>query len=167
MSSSKVLNNLNIRKYPSYESYKASTPDPDDLCVVDENGDLLLQVTTLPTASAAYESRIVQLKTNGIFYKCVSDGQDPATYSWVEQKVQGTFSTTATLAAADWVSGEQTVTGVSGVTSSNIVFVSPAPTSASDYASAGVLCTAQGTESLTFTCTSTPANDITVNVVCF
>jgi hypothetical protein len=75
-------------------------------------------------------------------------------------------NTTATLAVADWSSSTQTVT-VSGVAADSVVFVSPAPASASDYASAGILCTAQATDSLTFTCTTTPSNAITVNVICF
>ena len=74
-------------------------------------------------------------------------------------------NTTATLAVADWSSNTQTVT-VSGVKADSVVFVSPAPASASDYASAGILCTAQAADSLTFTCTTTPTNAITVNVVC-
>lgn len=74
-------------------------------------------------------------------------------------------NTTATLAVADWSSNTQTVT-VSGVKADSVVFVSPAPASASDYASAGILCTAQAVNSLTFTCTTTPTNAITVNVVC-
>jgi hypothetical protein len=74
-------------------------------------------------------------------------------------------NTTATLAVADWSSNTQTVT-VSGVKADSVVFVSPDPTSASDYASAGILCTAQAADSLTFTCTTTPTNAIIVNVVC-
>ena len=68
------------------------------------------------------------------------------------------------LTVAGWSSNTQTVT-VTGVTATNTVFVSPAPASASDYASAGIICTAQGTDSLTFTCTTVPSNAITVNVV--
>lgn len=74
-------------------------------------------------------------------------------------------NTTVTLAVADWSNNEQTVT-VSGVKADSVVFVSPAPASASDYASAGILCTAQAADSLTFTCTTTPSNAINVNVVC-
>lgn len=73
-------------------------------------------------------------------------------------------STMPTLAVADWSSNTQTVT-VSGVTASNIVIVAPAPASAADYAAAGIVCTAQGTDSLTFTCTTVPSNAITVNVI--
>jgi len=68
------------------------------------------------------------------------------------------------LTVVGWSSNTQTVT-VTGVTASNTVFVSPAPASASDYASAGIICTAQGTDSLTFTCTTVPSNAITVNVI--
>ena len=51
--------------------------------------------TTLPTASATELGNIYQFTgttdanyTNGYFYKCVSDGQDPATYSWEQTDVQ-------------------------------------------------------------------------------
>lgn len=54
-----------------------------------------IQYTALPTASADYEGQIYQYMgattvyhTNGYFYKCVSDGETPATYSWVEWNVQ-------------------------------------------------------------------------------
>lgn len=73
-------------------------------------------------------------------------------------------STTATLVVADWAANTQTLT-VSGVTSSNVVIVSPQPLSSGDYATAGVLCTAQNTNSLTFTCTQTPSNAIDLSIV--
>ena len=79
--------------------------------------------------------------------------------------VVSTPSTMPTLAVADWSNNTQTV-NVTGVTATNTVFVSPAPASAADYASAGIVCTAQGAGTLTFTCTTTPTNAITVNVVC-
>lgn len=72
--------------------------------------------------------------------------------------------TAPTLAVADWSSNTQTVT-VNGVTASNTVIVSPAPASAVEYAACGILCTTQGTDSLTFTCIAVPANALTVNVV--
>ena len=76
---------------------------------------------------------------------------------------QSSDSLTVTLAAADWSGNAQTVTAT-GVTASNTIFVGPAPASSADWATGGVLCTAQGTDSLGFTCTTTPTNDITVNV---
>lgn len=54
-----------------------------------------IQVSTLPTASADELGNIYQFTgttdatyTNGYFYKCVSDGQQPATYSWTQVNVQ-------------------------------------------------------------------------------
>ena len=75
-------------------------------------------------------------------------------------------STMPTLAVADWSSNTQTV-NVTGVTATNTVFVSPAPASAADFAAAGIVCTAQGSGTLTFTCDTVPSNAITVNVVIF
>lgn len=71
---------------------------------------------------------------------------------------------TVTLVVADWSADTQTVTA-SGVTATNTVAVAPAPASQADWIDGGVLCTAQGTDELTFTCDTTPSNDITVNVL--
>lgn len=76
----------------------------------------------------------------------------------------GTSSITVTLAAASWSGGSQTVTAT-GVTASNTVIIGAAPASQAEYSTSGVLCTAQAADSLTFTCTSTPSNDLTVNVI--
>ena len=78
---------------------------------------------------------------------------------------QGKYSSaTVTLAVADWSNDTATKT-VSGVTTSNLVQVSPAPASAEAYAAAGIICTTQAANSLTFTCKTTPSVAITVNVV--
>lgn len=71
---------------------------------------------------------------------------------------------TITLTAAGWSNGSQTVT-VTGMTATGVVLVSPDPTDQSAYTSAGILCTAQAADSLTFTATTTPTADIDVNVV--
>lgn len=53
-----------------------------------------IQYSVMPEASSTNEGKIVQYVgetdtyTNGYFYKCVSDGEDPATYSWEETPVQ-------------------------------------------------------------------------------
>lgn len=97
------------------------------------------------------------------------------TYAWVQINTQpvptaseigAVTQNTATisLVSTDWASHSQTKT-VSGVTADNTVIVAPAPASAADYAAAEILCTAQATNSLTFTCTTDPANNISVNVV--
>lgn len=73
-------------------------------------------------------------------------------------------SASITLAAADWSNSTITV-AVTGVTASNNVIVSPVSNDAEAYASAGILCTAQNADTLTFTCTTTPLTDLTVNVL--
>ena len=79
-------------------------------------------------------------------------------------QLSGITSTTATLAANSWSSNAQTVT-VSGVTATNTVVVSPAPASFAEYSTSVVYCSAQGANSLTFTCTTIPTNALTVNVL--
>lgn len=68
-----------------------------------------------------------------------------------------------TLAANNWSGNQQTVTA-SGVTADNTVIPGPAPASHAAYAENGVYCSAQGTNTLTFTCDSVPSADLTVNV---
>lgn len=102
---------------------------------------------------------------DGTYVPTVSISSGVATRSWTTPASAPVVpATMPTLAVNDWSSNTQTV-NVTGVTASNIVFVSPAPASASDYAAAGIVCTAQGAGTLTFTCTTVPSNAITVNVV--
>ena len=105
-------------------------------------------------------------KWYNVYTKSINNGANIAVPTTAGTMAVIGVNTTATLAVADWSSNTQTVT-VSGVKADSVVFVSPAPASASDYASAGILCTAQAADSLTFTCTTTPSNAITVNVICF
>lgn len=73
----------------------------------------------------------------------------------------------ATLSASGWSSNSQTVT-VSGVvadTSAQVIYVSPAnKASATAWGEAGVFCSGQGANSLTFVCDSTPSANIVVNI---
>lgn len=71
---------------------------------------------------------------------------------------------TVTLASANWSNNEITVTAT-WVTASNTVIVSPDPSSITDYTDAEIYCSAQGSGTLTFTCSTEPTNDIDVNVV--
>lgn len=104
---------------------------------------------------------------DGTYVPTVSISSGVATRSWTTPASAPVVpATTPTLVVADWSSNTQTLT-VQGVTASNVVLVSPAPASAADYASAGIVCTAQNTNSLTFTCVTVPSNAITLNVVIF
>lgn len=69
-----------------------------------------------------------------------------------------------TILTSDWSNGTATVTAT-GVTASNTVIVSPAPSSMDDWGAAGIKCTAQGANTLTFTCAEAPESAITANVV--
>lgn len=71
---------------------------------------------------------------------------------------------TVTLRSSSWSSLSQTVTA-SGVTASNDVIVSPAPGSHDAYCEAGVYCSAQTSNKLTFTCKEKPSGNLTVNVM--
>lgn len=71
---------------------------------------------------------------------------------------------TVTLSVASWSNNSQTV-AATGVTVDNTVIVSPSPTSHIAYGSAKVICTAQASNSLTFTCEEVPERDIDVNIV--
>ena len=74
-------------------------------------------------------------------------------------------STTVTISVANWSSTTTCTKSVSGVTASNNVIVTPAPASIADWQSSGVYCSAQGSGTLTFTCSSTPTASIDVNVL--
>lgn len=71
-----------------------------------------------------------------------------------------------TIASADW-SGTTATKTVNGVTSSNNVIVTYAPTSKSAYTTADIYASAQGTNSLTFSCTTAPSVSVTANVLIF
>ena len=73
-------------------------------------------------------------------------------------------NSTITLTAAGWSSNTQTV-NVTSMTATGVVMVSPDPTDQADYTSAGIICSAQAAGTLTFTCSTTPSADLSVNVV--
>lgn len=96
-----------------------------------------------------------------------SNGQVLTVVSWAVAwaNPSGWSSTiTVTLASANWSNNEITVTAT-GVTASNTVIVSPAPADINDYAINSVYCSAQGSNTLTFSCNTEPTGDIDVNVL--
>lgn len=110
------------------------------------------------------------------------NGSDGANKAYVDSKAP--ISVTVTLTADGWVdatavpppdSGGTTVTQikrqtvtVSGVVASEtaqLITPTPAIASQSAYYEAGIMCTNQGTNSLTFTCQTVPTSNLTVYVV--
>ena len=71
---------------------------------------------------------------------------------------------TVTLSASGWSNLIQSVTA-SGVTADNDLVISPASSSHDAYVEAGVRCTAQTSNRLTFICTEKPSSNLSVNVL--
>lgn len=76
-------------------------------------------------------------------------------------------SVTVTLPASGWSDNAQTVTvtGVLADESAQLIQPMPAVASQTAYIEAGVICTAQAANSLTFTCSTVPTEDISLFVV--
>lgn len=146
--------------------------------------NITISGNTISATDTTYESK--QAQSGGTAVSLVTTGEK---YTWnqAEANVQANWnetssssdayiknkptipkisSVTASLVVANWSSNSQTVTAT-GVTSSCNVVVSPAPSSIDNYVAAGIKCTAQSTNSLTFTCTTTPSSAISVNVLIF
>lgn len=70
------------------------------------------------------------------------------------------------LTTAGWSATNKTQLCLArGVTASNVVIISPTATSQDAYSAAGVKCTAQRENSLTFSCETVPTEALSVNVV--
>lgn len=92
------VTNLKINKLTEAQydaAVQSSVIGENELSVITDMVDKAVQVSALPTASATELGNIYQFTgttdanyTNGYFYKCVSDGQTPATYSWAQTDVQ-------------------------------------------------------------------------------
>lgn len=91
------VNDLIINKMTQEQYDALQEKSPTELYVVegDSNVAYAEQAVELPTASENNLGKIYQYVgvtdanyTNGYFYKCVSDGLDPATYSWQQVDVQ-------------------------------------------------------------------------------
>ena len=137
--------------------------DANTFKVANQNGNFEIMSAdgTIPT-----DRYTTTPSADGTYVPTLTISSGVATRTWAAPSGGGgsATATTATLAANAWSSNSQTV-NVTGVTASNNVIVSAAPASQSDYTSAGVICSAQGAGTLTFTCTSTPSSALTVNVL--
>lgn len=84
-------------------------------------------------------------------------------------KADAPKSVSVTLAAASWDSTAKTqtvtVTGVSATETAQMITPTPALASQTAYYDAGILCTGQAADSLTFTANTIPTADLTVYVV--
>lgn len=100
---------------------------------------------------------LAKIKMNGVTYNLKD--------AYVRENYQiEPLTLTVSLTVANWSNLTQTVTAT-GVTDSNLVQVSPAPTSVEEYGQKGITCITQGNNTLTFICKTIPTNTLTVNVV--
>lgn len=95
-----------------------------------------------------------------------TDPDDAANKAYVDSKAP-LPPVPVTLTTSGWSSNTQTVT-VSGVVASEtaqLITPTPAIASQSAYYEAGIMCTGQAANSLTFTCQTVPTSNLTVYVV--
>lgn len=96
---------------------------------------------------------------------------DPTTANGVANKAyvdsKSPTSVAITLTTSGWSSNTQTVTvsGVSATETAQLITPTPAIASQSAYYEAGIMCTGQAANSLTFTCQTVPTSNLTVYVV--
>lgn len=121
----------------------------------------LWQVTGITETSIAFPVTSVWGSTGAVWLKTINWNSIVGTGNIT---VSSSTTTTCTLTSAWWSSNSQTVSAT-GVTASNTVIVSPAPSDIGDYADCGVYCSAQGSGTLTFGCDKAPSGDIVVNVL--
>ena len=90
---------------------------------------------------------------------------DAANKAYVDSK--SPTSVAITLTTSGWSSNTQTVTvsGVSATETAQLITPTPAISSQSAYYEAGIMCTGQAANSLTFTCQTVPTSNLTVYVV--
>lgn len=135
------------------------------------SGDALIlnkpSIPTVPTNVSAFTNDAGYItgytETDPVFAASPAHGITSANISSWNGKAS-VSSITVSLVVANWSNNSQTVTAT-GVTASNNVIVSPTPASIDNYVAGGIKCTAQGSGTLTFTCTTTPSTAINVNVL--
>lgn len=96
--------------------------------------------------------------------EAIGDNNGNSLNTLLDNKQNKHITKTIKLIKANWSNFKQTVS-VSGVTANNTIFITPAPASFNAYGESGVYCSAQANNSLTFTCSYVPENDLTVNII--
>lgn len=123
--------------------------------------------SALTTGLAGKQDKITLngiLKGNGTSVVLATSGADYATPAQVNALKPA--KATATLSKSSWNSNTQTVTAT-GVLADELaqeIHVMPKASDMQAYMEAGIYCSAQGNNSLTFTCATAPSVDITVYV---
>lgn len=121
--------------------------------------------TTAPdTTNWLAANKPIRVTYDGTYW--VVDMPKPDVADLYGEVASGPKAVTITLASGSWSSNTQTVTvnGILADETKQLIQVNPASASRTAYISAGVICSSQAANSLTFTCTTTPTSDLTVYV---
>lgn len=97
-------------------------------------------------------------------YRYAVDGGYTGTEADFKKKMAATTITQSIEITPSWVSNQVRI-NVPGITADEIVFVAPDPGSYTAYTEAGVRCTTQEQDYLSFECNDAPTETITVNLV--
>ena len=120
-----------------------------------------IQINVSVNGHANTDTNTVKIANdNGNFEIMSADGTVPHA-----RLTNAVVSNSITIAVADWNGGTTCTKMVSGLTATSTVWVAPDNASQSDYLTAGVYASAQATDSITFTATTTPTSALTVNVI--
>ena len=112
------------------------------------------------SATNSDDNTLKVANANGNFEIMSADGTVPH-----GRLTNAVVSNTVTIAVADWAGGTTCTKTISGLTATSVVWVAPDNASQSDYLTAGVYASAQTTDTITFTCTTTPTSALTVYVI--
>ena len=166
----------------SWASLGATAIQPwDDISDLNNDSGFITWITSLDVTTALWYTPYDASNPSGytsntwdVVWPASSTDWHLAVFDWATWKlikdggamptIPSVSTITVTLAAASWSSQSITVSAT-WVTASNTVIVAPDPSSMTDYTDWWVYCSAQWTDSLTFSCDTEPSNDIDVNVV--
>ena len=128
------------------------------------DGNVAKVIVPTKVSDLSNDSGFITSETDPVFTASAAHGISSSDISVWNAKQNALGTITVTLTVEGWSTDAQTVTAT-GVTASNTVIVSPVPSAMSDYVGGGIVCTAQGANTLTFECGITPTSAIDVNVV--
>ena len=136
----------------------------------EEFNALLASVGNKQDKITGTSGQVVGFDTDGnlVAQEAPSSVTDEEKAAW-NAKADASKSVSVTLAAASWDSTAKTqtvpVTGVKASETAQMITPTPALASQTAYYDAGILCTGQAADSLTFTADTIPTADLTVYVV--
>ena len=111
------------------------------------------------------QSTLNTIADTGVAVGTGSDALPAAAAALANEKADKTLPRTVTLTAAGWDAEALTQTvSVNGATATNVKVVAPNEANVDEYATYGVKATGEGAGTVTFTCTTVPEADLSVNI---